>query len=755
MTMIHWFKNLTVLSFLILLCIIFFYVGNAIATVRPIVDNVFLTNRISGSIIPFIKNTGQVNEDVGFYAKTFGGTLFVTRDGELVYSLPLKRHLLSREIGTAKNSKASIYVLREQLMGSNGIFPKGEDKVETKINYFIGKDITKWKNGIDSYRKISFGEVYTNVDFDLKAYGNNIEKVFTIKPQGDVESIRIGIKGASIAIGPTGELEINTKLGLVKFTAPVAYQDIAGQRNYVKAAYVVRNSSYGFKVNTYDRNHALVIDPLLASTFVGGSSDDGGDDNNLDLDSSNMVLDSSGNVYIVGYTESNDYPTTSAAYQLNINDWGDIFVSKLSPDLSTMMASTFLGGNSFENGYFIRLDDAGNVFVTGQTESADFPTTAGGYDQTIDGGSDGFVAKLSNDLSQLLASTYIGGTFGERAVALSVDSLNDIYIAGWTSSGDYPVTRGAFDQTYNGNGDIFISKLSNDLSSLEASTFIGGSAEDPGYGYAVNLVVDSSDNVYVAGEMESSDYPITGGAYDTTYNSAPGNNDDVFISKLSGDLTVLMASTFIGGTDREGAYGLALDGSGNVYITGRSYSNNYPTTGGAYDYTSNGSGDIFVSKLPGDLSALTASTYIGGSDYEQGTELYIDGSGNVYLTGLTYSADFVTTPGAYDQTFNGGEYDAIVAKLSGDLSTLLLSTYLGGSGNDTGYALALNSSGDVYIAGYTDSGNYPITGGAYDPVANGGYDFFVSILSENSNTIKSGDGDGDKGLCFINTLLKY
>ena len=442
---------------------------------------------------------------------------------------------------------------------------------------------------------------------------------------------------------------------------------------------------------------------------------------------------------MMGGTNSTDFPTTSGAYDTSYNsgDYGDVFVSKLDGGLTSLLASTFLGGSGSEWGSSLTLDTSGNVYVTGSTESTDFPTTSGAYDTSYNGSgyysSDVFVSKLDGGLTSLLASTFLGGSGGEDGYSLALDTSGNVYVTGGTESTDFPTTSGAYDTSYNGSGyyssDVFVSKLDGGLTSLLASTFLGGNDGEWGY----SLALDTSGNVYVTGFIYSSytDFPTTSGAYDTSHNGSY----DVFVSKLNSGLTSLLASTFLGGYDGEWGSSLTLDTSGNVYVTGSTYSANFPTTSGAYDTSYNGGdyGDVFVSKLDGGLTSLLASTYLGGSGGEWGSSRTLDTSGNVYVTGYTYSSNFPTTSGAYDTSYNGGDIDVFVSKLDGGLTSLLASTFLGGSSTDVGNSFTLDTSGNVYVTGYTYSSNFPTTSGAYDTSYNGGDygDVFVSKLDGN------------------------
>ncbi len=419
----------------------------------------------------------------------------------------------------------------------------------------------------------------------------------------------------------------------------------------------------------------------------------------------------------------------------NPNGYEDIFVSKLNSDLSSLLASTFIGGSTRDYAHAITIDSSGNLYVVGHTGSSNYPTTTGAYDSSPNGFYDGFVSKLSSDLSSLLASTFIGGNRSDSANAITIDSSGNLSVAGGTGSSNYPTTSGAYDSSHNGGQDVFVSKLNSDLSSLLASTFIGGSGGDDAHA----ITIDSSGNLYVAGWTGSSDYPTTTGAYDSSYNG----RSDVFVSKLGSDLSSLLASTFIGGSSIDHAHAITINSSSNLYVTGSTDSSDYPTTTGAYDSSHNGGTDGFVSKFSSDLGGLSASTFIGGSGYDYAYTIAIDSSGKPYVAGTTYSSDYPTTEGAYDSSYNGGEVDIFVSKLDSDLGGLSASTFIGGNSTDWGYAITIDSSGNLYVVGHTGSSNYPTTTRAYDSSHNGDPDVFVSKLDRELSKICACDADGN------------
>ncbi len=669
-------------------------------------------------VIPFIENQGQISKEVLFYAKTFGGTVFVTQKGEIVYNLP------------SKDKKVT--VIREILLNSKPNFIQGLEKAEAKVNYFKGNDKKKWRTGIPTYNLVSLGEVYKGVELKLKVHGNNVEKLFFVKPGSEVSQIKLKIDGAkNLKIDKQGHLEVETQLGIVKFTKPVAFQEINGKKVKVAVEYqLLSKNSYSFKVGKYNENNELIIDPLLASTYLGGSNSD-----RLYA----IALDSSGNVVVAGWSESSDYFIYNGT---GYNAGEDVVVTKLTNDLSGVLGSTFIGGSSDEEAFALAIDSSGNIFITGYTYSNDYPTAGTPFDSSYNGNVDIFVTKLSNDLQNIIASTYIGGAnTRDEAYGIAIDSSDNVFITGFAGGVpiDYPTTTGAFDTTPKTLTlpyyETIVSKFSNDLSRLLASTYLSGDDPDEiGEQRGNAIAIDSSGNVYVAGYSQNTDYPTTTGAYDSSHNGG----FDAVVSVLNNDLSSLIASTFIGSPGSDKANGIALDSSKNIYITGYTNNGNYPVTTGA---TLKGLEDIIVSKFSNDLKQLVASTMLGSSGMDRGNAIAVDSSNNVYITGYASDSDYPTTEGTY---FN--KKDVVITKLDSSLSNILASRFLGGWDDDEAFAIALDSSNNVYIAGYTTSANYPTTSRAFEYYYNGGsFDGFVSKLDLTTYSLtinKSGSGAG-------------
>ena len=364
---------------------------------------------------------------------------------------------------------------------------------------------------------------------------------------------------------------------------------------------------------------------------------------------------------------SSNFPTLSGAYDETYNggDTADVFVSRLSDDLSTLTGSTFLGGakSDYNSSLAVNNNNPASIliYVAEQLLSSDFPTVSGGYDVTYNGNLptwNGFVLRLNSDLTQLTASTFLG----DRDLSLGIDNTGSVYVAGDTFYySSFPSISGGYDEIKNGNHDIFVSRLNSDLTNLEKSTFLGGSNAE----FDPFLVIDNSGTIYVTGVTESFNFPSVSGAYDETWNGGR----DIFVSRLNSDLSSLERSTFIGSSPGEYYFSLAVDHENRVFVSGTTWSQDFPVTSGGYDQAWNGTTDIFISLLSSDLKSLTESTFLGGSKFEDNPSLALGKSGSVYVVGTTTSSDFPTVAGGYDETHNGSQ-DVFVSLLSSDLSSV-------------------------------------------------------------------------------------
>lgn len=390
----------------------------------------------------------------------------------------------------------------------------------------------------------------------------------------------------------------------------------------------------------------------------------------------------------------------------------------------TLIYSTYLGGTGDDQGDAIAVDCYGNAYVTGSTRSTDFPTKTGSYDTSQNGSEDVFVTKLNSTGSALVYSTYLGGTLDEPywGASIAVDRYGKAYVAGTTTSADFPTTSGAYDRipsaTIAALGDAFVTKLNSNGNGLVYSTYLGGEGQDGAY-YVDAIALDQTGKAYISGFTDSVDFPTTAGAWDITFN---GPYYDAFVTKLNASGSALVYSTYLGGTSDDDATGIAVDGAGRAYVTGYTSSLDFPTTSGAYQPANNGSYDAFVTKLNSTGTGLVYSSYLGGTADDIGSSVAVDWAGRAHVAGQTASLDFDTTAGAFDNTFNGGspfEGDVFVTKFNSSGSGLVYSTYLGGTVDEISLNVAVDSGGQAYVTGFTNSPDYPTTSNVYDTTFNG------------------------------------
>jgi hypothetical protein len=411
-----------------------------------------------------------------------------------------------------------------------------------------------------------------------------------------------------------------------------------------------------------------------------------------------------------------------------------------------VVGSTFLGGSEMDDAYepSIALAEDGSIYVSGFTASADFPVVQHAYDTTFNGGTtDRFVSRLENGLSQLSASTYIGsagalagfigGDGDDLGHAIAIDREGNVFIAGYTESPDYPLTEGAFDTDYNGGRDLFVSKFDADLTRLLASTLVGGSG-DEGYRWPrVDMAVTATGDVIVVGITHSVDFPVTRTAFDREFNGG-SESGDAFVIKLDNSLSTLKASTYLGGAGNEWRVAVRALENGGVLVCGETESSDFPTSDNAYDRTLNVIKDVFIARLNQDLSILEASTLFGGSKLDEALDIEVSDSGQVFITGYTESEDLPLTMNAHRRVWGGGTREGYAAKFDLDLSTLVSSTFFGGSAVDFPRSLALDDEGNVLITGNTTSHDFPITDAALSPGFRGGVsrgDVFILMFDSN------------------------
>jgi RHS repeat-associated protein len=672
--------------------------------------------------LSFEPNVGQTDSLVDFLSRGVGYTLFLT-PGEAVLSLEQPAGATASPDAPAEAPVAN--TLRMQLVGSNPrAVATGSDELVAKSNYLTGNDPRQWHTDVPNYAGVRYHGVYDGVD--LTYYGNQgqLEYDFVIAPQANPGSIAFRFAGADRPeIDPSGNLVLHTPGGDVMQHAPVIYQDGNGSRQVVTGSYTLRDDgTVGFTVGPYDATRPLVIDPVLSySTYLGGSGSE---------TARGVTVDASGNVYVVGATGSVNFPMVNPVQGSN-RGGTDTFVVKLNAAGTALLYSTYLGGDGDDGASGVAVDATGNVYLAGDTISGNFPTTAGAFQPSFGGNlggrvraGDGFVAKLNPAGNSLIYATYLGGSFNDFANRIAVDDSGNASVTGTTASANFPTTPGAFQRTFGGDLDGFVAKVNPTGSALVYSTYLGGNQLEIVRGFAV----DAAGNAYVSGSTASGNFPATAGAFQTSF--AGGDNGvgggagegDAFVTKLNPTGSALVYSTYLGGSANEQGTGLTVDAQGNAYAVGITRSTNFPTQN-PFQATLRGSWDSFVTKLNAAGSALVYSTYLGGTTNDEILDVKVDAAGSAVLVGETNATDFPTVNPT--QPSNRGDLDGFITKLSPPGSALIYSSYLGGSGTDEAYAVALDNAGNVYVVGNTSSANFP-TARPLQGALSGSSDAFVS-----------------------------
>ena len=507
--------------------------------------------------------------------------------------------------------------------GAQSIEPVGLDQAQTLHNYCIG-DQSRWRTGVPSYETVAYPGIYEGIDLFTWGRRNSLKYEFHVDPGADYSQIQVSYEGIEgLSLDDEGALHIQTKLGELVDDAPYIYQEIASQRVEVPGEFLlIDQDTYSFHMTgDYDADVELIIDPMLVwSTYLGGSAEDQG---------MAVAVDGSGNPIVAGDTYSSGW--TSGGFDTSQNGDADVFVAKLSAT-GTHLWSTYLGGSSSDNGYGIAVDSSGNPIVCGTTGSTGW--TSGGFDTSHNGSTDAFVAKLSSTGTHLW-STYVGGSKLEFGFGIAVDSSGNPIVTGYTYSSGW--ASGGFDTSHSGLEDAFVAKLGSTGTHLW-STYLGGSGVDGG----LDLVVDSSGNPIVTGYTQSDGW-ISGG-FDTSRNGFT----DTFVAKLSATGAHLW-STYLGGESLDKGEGIAIDGSDNVIVVGQTSGASLWTSGG-FDTSPNGQGDAYVAQLSPTGSHLW-STFLGGSKSDYALDVAVDGSGDLIVTGYTISDGW--TAGGFDTSLNG------------------------------------------------------------------------------------------------------
>jgi hypothetical protein len=658
--------------------------------------------------LSFEPNQGQTDSRVRFLARVPGYALYVTPDAAV----------FAGRDGSVERMK---------LVGANHkMRVEPVDKQPGISNYFIGNDPSKWRTNIPNYGRFALRDVYPGIDLIFYGKDQKLEYDWVIAPGADPKQIRVKWEHTPRE-DSDGDLTLS---GGLRQKKPLIRQD----GKTIDGGYVVCGKQVGFKVGKYDAAKPLIIDPvLLYSTYLGGSGVDFG---------SAIAVDSLGSAYVTGYTGSLDFPT-AMPIQATSHGRNDVFVTKINPAGSALVYSTYLGGSLDDYGNGVAVDEAGNSYVTGYTYSANFPTInalqatfAGGLLGGASGPNyafDAFVTKINPAGSALVYSTYLGGnaadgssTGGDSGQGIAVDAGGNAYVTGFTGSPNFP-TANALQAGFGGGftGDAFVTKINASGTAFIYSTYLGGSGDDTGLGIAV----DGAGDAYVTGGTQSTNFP--------TFNPLQGTNKgnfNAFVTKINPAGSALVYSTYLGGSGSDGAAAIAVDGSGNAYITGSADSHDFPIVNPFQAFLAGpfGDSDAFVTKINAAGSALVYSTYLGGNSIDAGTAIAVDPAGSAYVTGYTFSSNFPTNNPLQANFCCSAVF---VTKFDDTGSALLFSTYLGANNGDTnnnGYGIAVDNSGNAYVAGLTVALTFPTANPLQASNGGGGGDAFVSVISSNA-----------------------
>ena len=683
--------------------------------------------------LSFIRNDGQVDKQVKFYERGAGHTTFFTEKGvTLALSKALPKDDATSKQAISQNLESD-KALAEHVTSMVTLTPLGANKhpgivaesmLPGKVNYFQGRDKKSWHGNIPTYQAVRYQEIYPGID--LRFYGNNqqLEYDFIVDPDADPDCIALAYEGIEkLSVNKDGELVVHLKDGELIQKRPVIYQDIDGKRKFVDGLFQVQvpqngeSWSYRFELAAYDKTQALIIDPILSySSYLGGSNHDYGYD---------VAVNAAGESFIVGTTLSLDFPTINAYQSVAAADYYDVFITRLNAAGSGLIYSTYLGGSSDDVGYSIAIDISDNAYITGRTSSDDFPVQAGiQISKSLDYDA-AFVTKLDPTGTNLLYSSYVGGSKDDTAQDIAVDISGNIYITGNTRSHDFPTVNPLYTSVDTGNNkDAFVTKLNASGSAYIYSTYIGGDHEDR----ATGIAVDGSGNAYVTGWTESANFPVTVSAYSSTNNAG---YKSVFMTKIDGGGSQLLYSTYLSGTGDDIANGIAVDGFENAYVVGATRSHDFPTVNPLYTAVDTGNNnDVFISRidtLASGISSLVYSTYLGGDNRDAGYAIAVNSAGDAFVTGMTQSLNFPVT-GLPFQSTNGGDQDAFVANINAAGTSLLYSSYLGGGCEDEGRGIAVDAAGSVYITGLTHSPNFP-TASPYQ-AATGSANFIDAFITK-------------------------
>jgi hypothetical protein len=606
----------------------------------------------------FFPNYGQADSSVQYLVETPDLSARFRSDGAIFYG---KGHQLGVRFAGAYP----------------GVSIVGVDPMKAKINFFLGR--SEWKTDVPSYSKVVYRGLYPGIDMSYGGSGRRVKSEFLVAAGADPREIRLEYS-EPVSIDAHGNLHAGDDF---IEAAPEIFQ--GGMR--IAGSYrVIDERTVGFAIGLFDHTKPLIIDPTITyCTYLGG---------NGTTSITGVAVDSSDNLYVTGSTTALNFPIAGAVQAANAGG-NDVIVAKLNAAGTVLLYATYIGGRANDQGAAIAVDSLGQAYVTGSTSSSNFPLVSSNR-PGIGGSATAFALKLNAAGNLLLYSGYLGGTVYDQGTAIAVDAGFNAYVAGSTQSSNFPTMK-ATQPALGGSTDAFVTKL-NSVGTIVFSSFLGGSGNE----VAGGIAVDSLGDIFVAGGTSSSNFPVV-----SAMQSTLAGSQDVFVTKISYALTVAF-STHLGGSggSPQQATAIALDTAGNPYVTGVTTSASFPITSGAYQTSMTGLLNVFVAKMTSNGQTLVYSTYLGGTTYDWASGIAVSAAGNAYVAGYTSSVDFPVVNAV--QAANNGLYDAFVSELNFSGNALLFSTFYGGSGSDSGNAIALDVNTNIFIGGQTSSANLPL-----------------------------------------------
>jgi len=685
----------------------------------------------------FIQNQGQTDKNIAFYARIPQGNMSITKNAELKLSF-----LNANKI--AGNNKAIL--ITEKLRTNRVLSPSPGMVSSTNVNYFLGQNTKRWYSNLPTYNSVFINHAFSHIDLKLQVRGNNVEKLFIVKPGGNPNAIMIDVDGADIKVLKDGRLALTTKAGTIHFTVPIAFQHVNNKKVPIDVAYRATGNSYGFTVGDYDQSKELIIDPLVQSTYLGGSRSDYIND---------MVVDpSSSDVYVAGSTFS-----VIEGGPLLFRQEEDAFIARFSADLKSLLDITYLGGSGTDRIKAISLghvfEDGAEIYVSGTTNSEDLAGISDTSPQdTLYGNEDAFVAMLPADLSTLNAVSYFGGTIlcpdalftsTDVSTQLFADNGSEdvLFVAGKTGAANLSGRLGPSAQTVcaGGKSDGYITAFSADLSSIIKTTYLGGSGTDKVVG-----LVHHIGSLFVVGNTNSDDIPgVDSDSAQWDRSEARSENEDVFISRIDEDLSSMTRSTYFGGLGVDTVSSI-INKQGSLYFGGNTTSTDLPDISGGLQETAN---DMYAVRLFSSLEtdAFIQVTYLGGSGEDNLQAMtFDDSSSDIFIVGGTKSDDLSGTTDAAQDTLKGAS-DAFVIRINPFLTPIsggvFQSSYLGGNNSPEEIATTVVTSKiftpfAVYVAGITTTDSFPQVDEGAQFYRDGGLnDYFEGFVAQLDASLKA------------------